>query len=150
MMSSQINTSHLAFLREAKDQFEKSPIAETYRSPDDTMIALRLGVDRDCILIYELGDEIANFVQQISSQSSPRKLLFEFSNNMEIQMKANKLKSGWIKEHHQDITGMIYSDLDHLRKELIRVDKNKYEITELCAAIANYCMMVADNEGQNL
>lgn len=149
-MSSQINNSHLAFMQEAKNQFEKDPLAETYRNPDETMIALRIGVDRDCILIYELGDGIANFVQQISPQSSPRKLLLEFTSNMEVQLRANKLKSGWIREHHQDITGMIYSDLDHLRKELIRVDKNKYEITELCAAIANYCMMVADNEGQNL
>jgi hypothetical protein len=69
-VSKQITKDHLAFVQEAKEVFENNSIIETYRNVDCSLIALRYGSDRDCILVYELGDEIANFVQQLE----PKKL----------------------------------------------------------------------------
>lgn len=61
----QINNEHLEFLEEAKQAFINDPILETYRNGDDEYIALRVGLGRDCLLVFEIGEEIANFVQQI-------------------------------------------------------------------------------------
>lgn len=61
----QINNEHLKFLEEAKQAFINDPILETYRNEDDEYIALRVGLGRDCLLVFELGEEVANFVQQI-------------------------------------------------------------------------------------
>lgn len=61
----QIRKEHLEFLEEAKQAFINKPFQETYRNDDETMIALRYGLDRDCVLIYELGDKVALFAQQI-------------------------------------------------------------------------------------
>lgn len=63
----QIRKEHLEFLEEAKEVFEQDPFLETWRNKDEDLIALRMGMDRDCVLIYELGTEIANFVQQIKT-----------------------------------------------------------------------------------
>lgn len=68
-MVQQIEQCHLDFLEQAKEAFEVRPDFCTFRNGthdgNDTLIALRYGADRDCILIYELGDCIGNFVQQM-------------------------------------------------------------------------------------
>lgn len=61
----QITQAHLSFLHEAIKQFKKRPSLETYRNGDETMIALRVGADRDCIEIYELGPSVGWFVQML-------------------------------------------------------------------------------------
>ncbi|HLR58880.1 MAG TPA: hypothetical protein VK094_00180 [Pseudogracilibacillus sp.] len=61
----QIHKSHLDFLELAKHKFETNEKLHTYRDEYDGLIALRTGADRDCIEIFELGDYVANFVQQI-------------------------------------------------------------------------------------
>ncbi|HLR58873.1 MAG TPA: hypothetical protein VK094_00145 [Pseudogracilibacillus sp.] len=60
-----ISKHHLEFLEESKREFEYEPLFETWRNDDETLIALRTGADRDCIEVYELGDRVANFTQQI-------------------------------------------------------------------------------------
>lgn len=48
----------LDFLEEAKQAFQANPRQETYRNKEDTHIALRYGLDRDCIYIYKLGPKV--------------------------------------------------------------------------------------------
>ena len=60
-----ITKEHLEFLEECRREFENEPLFETWRNEDETLIALRMGMDRDCIEVYELGERVANFTQQI-------------------------------------------------------------------------------------
>lgn len=48
----------LDFLEEAKQAFQEVPRLETWRNKEGTHIALRCGMDRDCIYIYKLGPEV--------------------------------------------------------------------------------------------
>ncbi len=57
----QIYREHLDFIEEAREAFEKNERLETYRNADDTLIGLRYGVDRDCIQVYSLGEEVGFF-----------------------------------------------------------------------------------------
>lgn len=57
----QITQEHLDFMEEAKKKFENNLRYETYRNESNTLIALRYGMDRDCIQIFKLGDEIGFF-----------------------------------------------------------------------------------------
>ena len=61
----QINKVHLEFLEEAKVVFTENPFQESHRNDEVELIALRYGLDRDCILILGLGEEVALFTQQI-------------------------------------------------------------------------------------
>lgn len=45
----------------AKKEFENNLRLETYRNESNTLIALRYGMDRDCIQIFELGDKVGFF-----------------------------------------------------------------------------------------
>lgn len=57
----QIYREHIDFMEEAKQAFENNERLETYRNDNDTLIALRHGMDRDCIQIYKLGEEVGFF-----------------------------------------------------------------------------------------
>lgn len=57
----QITREHLNFMEEAKTAFEENYRLETYRNENDTLIALRYGMDRDCIQIYKLDGEVGFF-----------------------------------------------------------------------------------------
>ncbi|APC48980.1 hypothetical protein BME96_12605 [Virgibacillus halodenitrificans] len=61
----QISKKHLEFVGEAKKAFEDNPIQETHRNGEETLIALRMGADRDCIMVYRLDGYVGNFVQQL-------------------------------------------------------------------------------------
>ena len=61
-----ITTEHLNFLQEARNEFELNTFRETHRNKEETLIALRIGEDRDCIMIFKIDEYVANFVQQIS------------------------------------------------------------------------------------
>lgn len=54
----QITKEHLDFMEAAKKEFENNLHLETYRNESNTLIALRYGMDRDCIQIFELGDKV--------------------------------------------------------------------------------------------
>lgn len=66
----QIYREHLDFMEEAKVAFEENARLETYRNAEGTFIALRYGVDRDCIKIYELGGEIGFFANIMNKAPS--------------------------------------------------------------------------------
>lgn len=61
----QITKRHLAFMEEAGDAFGNNIGLTTWTNKDGDLIALRYGVDRDCIKVLELGDEVAFFAQII-------------------------------------------------------------------------------------
>jgi hypothetical protein len=63
-----ITQEHLDFMEEAKKAFEAYQRYETYRNDSNTLIALRYGVDRDCIQIFKLGSEVA-FFENIMSKA---------------------------------------------------------------------------------
>jgi hypothetical protein len=149
-MSAYIKPEHLAFLEECKSIFSKNGRRETHQNIEGTLIALRYGEDRDCIKIIETGEEIAFFAQQIDPCPSFRKEVSDFARDMETQLKENDHKGGWEDGHHQDLSGGILYNHEKLRKELIKIDKDKYQITIRCANIANFSLMIADNEGQHL
>lgn len=61
----QIYHRHLDFLKECCDVFGGNILRETHINADGDMIALRQGMDRDCIEIYDLGDKVGFFAQMI-------------------------------------------------------------------------------------
>lgn len=60
----------LDFLEEAKRSFGKHLRYETHRNDENTHIALRYGEDRDCIMIYRLGEKVmfANNIMDVAPQ----------------------------------------------------------------------------------
>lgn len=146
----QITKQHLDFVQEAKEVFEAAPLLETYRNDDDTLIALRMGMDRDCVEVWELGNKIANFVQQMDPYPMPRKVVREFSYDMEKQLEANENKGGWKEADFEYLQRHLRINANKLNHALSKADKDKHEITIRCTNIANYAMMIADNEGEHL
>jgi len=150
-MTVSINKTHLAFLQDAKDAFEARPLLETYWDKDNfDLIALRFGMDRDCILLFELDDEIANFVQQMEPCPKPRRKVMEFAHDMEKQLRVNDHNGGWSETSHFYLLGRIHNNLHVLERELRKEEQDKHEITILCTNIANYAMMIADIAGEHL
>jgi hypothetical protein len=147
-LSRQITNTHLAFMQEAKDEFELNPLLETYTNTEETMIALRYGMDRDCILISELGDSIANFVQQIKPQPKPREEIYEFAYEMNQQLLVNEHKGTWKLEHWEFLKRELNRNSHSLAVELFKEDHDKDEITRRAANTANFAMMIADNYGK--
>jgi hypothetical protein len=147
----QITKNHLAFVEHAKRVFEGNSVYETFHHPQyGDLLALRIGEDRDCINVFEIGDEIANFVQQLEPCPGPRKAVRQFAYDMEKQLKVNDHKRGWEDEHQNFLFNRIPHNLKKLDKELRKADRDKHTITLLCANIANFAMMIADNEGEHL
>ncbi|MBT2647231.1 hypothetical protein J7E52_10930 [Bacillus sp. ISL-34] len=149
-MGAYIKPEHLAFLEEVKAVFEVNCRRETHQNEEGTLIALRFGADRDCINVFELGEEIAFFTQQIEPNPNPRLEVMEFSRDMEVQLQKNDHKKGWIQENYDFLIRKIGTHGMKLHEELSKLDKDKSKIISLCANIANYAMMIADNEGEHL
>lgn len=149
-MRAYIKPEHLAFLEEAKAVFGTNCRRETHQNEEGTLIALRFGADRDCINVFELGEEIAFFTQQIEPDPNPRLEVMEFSRDMEIQLAKNDHKRGWVQEDYDFLIRKIGTHGMKLHEELGKVDKDKSKITSLCANIANYALMIAGNEGEHL
>lgn len=57
-MAADLYQEDLDFLEEAKEAFTENVRLETYRNKDETHIALRYGLDRDCIHVYKLGENL--------------------------------------------------------------------------------------------
>ncbi|WP_342515436.1 hypothetical protein [Sutcliffiella sp. FSL R7-0096] len=147
-MTHQITNQHLLFVEKAKNAFQNNLLLETYRDhPTSEMIALRMGADRDCVHVFELGDEVANFVQQMDPQPGPRKEVREFAQAMELQLASNEHKGHWRREHHEYLLRELGKNAVQLEKELKKEDHDKYEITLRCANMANFAMMISDNYG---
>lgn len=154
----QINKRHLDFLKECKWVFGEEIIMETHINKEGDLIALRYGADRDCIRMLELGEEVGFFAQMIPKHDERiflnvhakyhgyemhdvRDEIGFFAEEMEKQLKANEHKGGWEN-----------SSYEHLGKELNdnlwKLDKcsSHSEYRRRCANIANFAMMLADND----
>ncbi|MEK3784716.1 hypothetical protein [Paenibacillus sp. FSL R5-0810] len=137
-----ITPEHLAFVEEAAKAFEDNQRLETYYTDEAKLIALRFGADRDCIKVYELGEPVGFFVQQVNVRTPlPRKAVARFAMDMEEQLRANEHKGGWEN-----------SSVDYLIREMAKNGRQlKYcsthsEFRRRCANIANYAMMLSDND----
>ncbi|MGE6376582.1 hypothetical protein [Peribacillus muralis] len=149
-MGAYIKPKHLPFLEETKEVFNANSRRETFTSEHGDLIALRFGEDRDCIKMFELGEEVAFFAQQIEPCPNPRLEVIEFARDMEVQLLKNDHEGGWIQEEYASLYQQIWKNMNSLGYELEKENSDKSEITKHCANIANFAMMIADNEGEHL
>jgi len=61
----QITRETVVFAEEAKEAFKLNPEFRTYRNFDESLIALRIGMDNDCIQVFRLGEDLGLFAQWI-------------------------------------------------------------------------------------
>lgn len=138
----QIHPHHLTFLDEAAKAFVKNPRWETYLNTEGNLIALRFGMDRDCIKVYELGEPVGFFVQQMDTRiPALRKEVARFAYEMEEQLRANDHKSGW-----ENCTLEFLRDRLSRNLGLLWKCSSHEEFQRRCANIANYSMMLAEQD----
>ncbi|MEF3312575.1 hypothetical protein PV433_27165 [Paenibacillus sp. GYB004] len=138
----QITPEHLAFVEEAARAFEGAPRLETYYNDQKKFIALRYGLDRDCIMVYEFGEEVALFSQQVTVRCpAMRKEVYAFALQMEEQLRANDHKGGWENTSTDYFIDQLHKNT---RKLLSCTSHEEYRLR--CANIANFAMMLADND----
>jgi hypothetical protein len=65
----QITQFHLRFLEEATEVFHEDVRRETHINEDGDLIALRYGLDRDCVRIFALDGEVGFFAQMVGRKS---------------------------------------------------------------------------------
>ncbi|QXE02798.1 hypothetical protein [Terribacillus sp. DMT04] len=146
---SYITQEHLDFLNEANQAFDNDIGLTTYRNEELGLIALRRGVERDCIQVLNLGEEVAFFAEQLKSAPHLRKPLYQFATQMEWQLRLNDSKLGWNKLNRLDIDTKLRQKVMALSDLLTaNMYDDSEELTELCADIGNYAMMLYDNEGE--
>ncbi|MGN7359977.1 hypothetical protein ACTHPF_26730 [Paenibacillus sp. SAF-054] len=138
----QIYPRHLEFVNEAARAFEDHLTLETYMNKDGDLIALRFGLDRDCVKVYELGEPVGFFVQQVDVRvRAPRKQVSRFAMEMEEQLIANDHKSGWENCTPQYLRNQLEKNFRRLFS-----CKSHPEFRRRCSNIANYAMMLSDND----
>lgn len=157
----QITKRHLAFLDEAKAVFEKNVCRETHWNTERDLIALRYGLDRDCINIFELGEEVGFFSQMIPPTDADKLIaaigrnynkdmheirpeLGWFAEQMEKQLTENEHKGGWLSSREDYLIAELERSLRRIKSSNIA----SVEYTRKCANIANYAMMLADKDRQ--
>ena len=87
----QITKEALDFVMEAKERFTQDEELTTYRNEEASYIALRGGFREDCMMIYELGNVVGNFVGQLPTQ---HKVLIDYDDISilkELQQKVTSL-----------------------------------------------------------
>lgn len=138
----QITDVHLAFMHEARDAFLNNNVLESYWNKDDfNLIALRVGADRDCILIYGLENEVANFVQQMKPSPNPRKEIMNFAHEMESVLRhypalENK-EQAYIYGSLQNIMNGLFVNLRKPYRPSAKSTKN------MCVNLAAQAMLLA-------
>lgn len=95
-----ISNEALEFLTEAKEQLSKNPETFTYRDNAANFIALRTGLFDNCIMIYELGDEVGNFTEQLPRQN---KVLIDYDERENYKNQIEQLKA-FIENNEYDLT----------------------------------------------
>jgi len=155
----QIKLRHLEFLERAKREFNQNVLLETWRDEGD-LIALRHGADRDCIHIFELGEEVAFFANMIPAtggrelvetltkkhnlmKEEVRTSVVKFSYEMEKQLQANEDKGGWSNCTEQ----FLRNNLEKNLRSLTTCNSHS-EYRRRCANIANFAMMLHENDLQ--
>ncbi|QCT03773.1 hypothetical protein E6C60_3062 [Paenibacillus algicola] len=154
----QITAKHLTFLQIAINVFESDVLRETHWNKDRDLIALRYGADRDCVQIFELGEEVGFFAQMLPATDKNERLetlrkryglenqtarpqVAYFSGEMEKQLQANEDKGGWETATDQFLKNQLEKNF-----RALRLCRSHEEYRRRCANIANYAMMLADND----
>lgn len=86
-----ITKEALDFLNEAKEQLSKNPDFTTYRDEKENFIALRTGFREDCIAVYELGNPVGNFAEQLPRQHKVVIDYEQLEKYKKLQEKVNKI-----------------------------------------------------------
>lgn len=73
-MSTNIKPETIEFLNRAKKFFDQSLDHVSFRDEDVGLIALRYGLDDNCILLFELGNEIAFFEDWMDRTTTEEKI----------------------------------------------------------------------------
>lgn len=138
----EIRPEHLVFLEEAAKAFEERSNLATYQNESETLIAVRTGVDRDSVRVYNLGEGVAVFTQQLDVRVPRlRKEVARFAVLMEELLRSNEDKGGW-----GDCTLLfLKNELEKNFRRLRSCDSHE-EFRRRCANIANFAMMLADND----
>ncbi|MEK3658213.1 hypothetical protein NSQ29_01460 [Paenibacillus sp. FSL F4-0236] len=138
----QIHPEHLAFVDEAAKAFEERPNLAAYINESETLIGVRSGADRDSVRVYHLGEGVALFTQQVDVRVPRlRKEVARFTVLMEEQLRANEDKGGW-----ENATQLfLKNELEKNFRRLWSCGSHE-EFRRRCANIANFAMMLADND----
>lgn len=154
----QITKRHLSFLQESQKVFNAEILRTTHINDDGDLIALRYGANRDCIKIIEIGEEVGFFSQMISATDGDQfiaavgkvydKDLHElrpeiglFAEMMERQLRENDHKDGWENTSFDYLFHELHKNLHGLK-----VCVSHSEFRRRCANIANFAMMLSDND----
>ncbi|GIO57966.1 hypothetical protein [Paenibacillus cineris] len=154
----QITARHLTFLQIAINVFETDVLRETHWNTDRDLVALRYGTDRDCIQIFELGEEVGFFSQMIPPTDGEKYLealggkydlefdevrseVEDFAFEMEHELRNNDYKGGWENSTPQFLKNRLERNLRKLFSCVSHA-----EFRRRCANIANYAMMLSDND----
>ena len=99
----QITKEALDFVMEAKERFTQDEELTTYRNEEANFIALRSGFREDCMMIYELGNAVGNFVEQLPKQ---HKVLIDYDEIYKFkeikERLAKKYEAGYIASEYND------------------------------------------------
>lgn len=161
----EINQRHLEFLDEAREVFGSNILRETHINIDGDLIALRYGADRNCIRIFELGEEVGFFSQMIGRTDcyeflrawqkaigidvegvgpveNVRPELSWFAGLLESQLQECGYSDGW--SHCTD--HYLIQELERNLNKLKQTTPLQEEFRRHCANIAIFAMMIADND----
>lgn len=140
----QITNQHLDFMNEAREAFTANEQLETYRNEENfELIALRYGFDRDCIRVFELGQEVALFVQQTPPTPRPQKDILNFAHGMENVLRSCPEIQGKDASY---IYGSMRNIMDDLLAELSfhRNPVCTKRIRNMCTNLSAQAMLLAN------
>ena len=146
----EITKGLLNFVEEAKQAFENDKQATTYRDWNEEYIALRTSVERNDITVYKIAEPAKVFTGQLQPCPFPREVILDFGYEMESGLKENRLKYGWDEVKSDYLESMLFQTQQKLNEELSRKSPYNFSktlITQYCAEIALYSMMIADKKG---
>lgn len=117
----QITPEALEFVEEAKARFTENDDLSTYRNEKSSFIALRSGFRDDCMMVYELGNEVGNFVQQLPTQHKVLVDYDDISTLNELKTKVTNLYNEFTESGGEYGKGVT----DSLSVVIKRLDKVK-------------------------
>lgn len=116
----QIPPEALNFLEEAKKGFDSIETI-TYIDKNKKFIALRTGFREDCLVVYELGNEIGNFTEQLPKQHTVIIDYDELDRYKKLENKLNKLHNDLLMM--KKVNTCTYVDIDYM---LNAIENEKY------------------------
>lgn len=107
----QIPPEALNFLEEAKRGFNNIETV-TYIDKNKEFIALRTGFREDCLSVYELGNEIGNFTDQLPKQHTVIIDYDELDRYKKLEIKLYKLHADLLQM--KKVNNCTYVDINYM------------------------------------